>query len=228
MDIDKVSKFIKELRKKENLTQEDLAKVLNVTPQAVSKWERSISMPDITTLKLISKKYNVNINDILDGNYNKEKNKNYIKFLIFILIICIITLIVIVYINKNSNYEVKTLTTTCSSFNISGNAVYSKDKSSIFITNINYCDINDENYKEINCYLYEKKDKTRVTISKCNNDNNKNISLKDYLNNVNFNIDNYKSMCTNFENAKLYLEIEAKDSNNKITKYYVPIKLEDC
>ncbi len=38
MDQEKIGKFIKEIRKKNNLTQKDLANKYNVTYQAVSKW----------------------------------------------------------------------------------------------------------------------------------------------------------------------------------------------
>ena len=41
---------IAELRRKKNMTQEELAAELGVTPQAVSKWENDLSCPDITLL----------------------------------------------------------------------------------------------------------------------------------------------------------------------------------
>ena len=41
---------IAELRRKKNMTQEDLANALGVTPQAVSKWENDLSCPDIALL----------------------------------------------------------------------------------------------------------------------------------------------------------------------------------
>lgn len=56
---------IRELRIKENYTQEELASKLNVTPQAVSRWECGISLPDITMLPLISKTLFVTTDNLL-------------------------------------------------------------------------------------------------------------------------------------------------------------------
>ena len=43
------SDIIVELRKEKRLTQQELAKKLNITDKAVSKWERGLSYPDITS-----------------------------------------------------------------------------------------------------------------------------------------------------------------------------------
>ena len=59
MDQEKIGNIIKELRKKNNLTQQNLADQLGVTYQAVSKWENGKNIPDIAILKEISKLYNI-------------------------------------------------------------------------------------------------------------------------------------------------------------------------
>ena len=46
-----LSEKIKELRKKKGLTQEDLANALNVSRQAITKWESGDGSPDIENLK---------------------------------------------------------------------------------------------------------------------------------------------------------------------------------
>ena len=71
---DDVSKFIKEIRKKNNLTQSALADKLGVTYQAVSKWENGKNIPDMETLKAISKEFNVDI-DMIVGNNKTKKDK---------------------------------------------------------------------------------------------------------------------------------------------------------
>ncbi len=50
---------ISHLRKSNGMTQEDLGKILNVTYQAVSKWERGESLPDFTTMSQIAKVFQV-------------------------------------------------------------------------------------------------------------------------------------------------------------------------
>ncbi len=50
---------IAELRRKKNMTQEDLANALGVTPQAVSKWENDLSCPDITLLPDVARLFDV-------------------------------------------------------------------------------------------------------------------------------------------------------------------------
>lgn len=58
---------IKELREAKKMSQKELAEFLNVTPQAVSKWERNKSYPDLDTLLKLSKYFQVSTDKIL-GN----------------------------------------------------------------------------------------------------------------------------------------------------------------
>ena len=64
MDQEKVGRFIKEIRVKNNLTQKEFSEKLGVTFQAVSKWENGKNIPDISLLKEISRMFNVEINEI--------------------------------------------------------------------------------------------------------------------------------------------------------------------
>ncbi|WP_440896812.1 helix-turn-helix domain-containing protein [Amphibacillus sp. Q70] len=62
---------IKELRKSKKMTQKTLADILNVTPQAVSKWERNESTPDIETLIKLSNYFDISIDELV-GNKSKS------------------------------------------------------------------------------------------------------------------------------------------------------------
>ncbi len=72
---------LKKLRKEKEMTQETLADFLGVSFQAVSKWERGETYPDITTLPIISRFFNVSIDDLLGVNKAREEEKinEYIK-----------------------------------------------------------------------------------------------------------------------------------------------------
>ena len=222
MNQEKVSEFIKKIRKDNNLTQAELADKYGVTYQAVSKWENAKNIPDIAILKLMSKDYNISIDDLLDGSTTK-RNK-YLKY-INIGIILILVITVIILLLNNRKYNFKTISTSCPEFKVSGSIAYDNNTSSIYISNINYCGGDDETtYKEIECNLYEKDDDTNKKISSCKS-SDKDLKLEDYLKEVELNIDNYAQTCKKYSDDSLYLEINAKDSKDKITTYKIPLSL---
>lgn len=111
MNNEKVGAFLAELRQERNLKQTDVAKLCNVTFQAVSQWETGKTLPDIETLRNLSTLYDITINEILDGerkipeevllveDRNKllEYQKSQIKSKILIsIIIAVITFILII------------------------------------------------------------------------------------------------------------------------------------
>ena len=59
---------IAELRREHNMKQDELAEMLGVTPQAVSKWENGASMPDISLLPKIAQIFGVTIDDLFGVN----------------------------------------------------------------------------------------------------------------------------------------------------------------
>ena len=66
MNMNIISKYLQFLRKSHNYTQDDLAKKLDISRQAVSKWETGTAIPDLEVLLKISKLYNITINDMLE------------------------------------------------------------------------------------------------------------------------------------------------------------------
>ena len=56
---------IKELREAKKMSQKDLADYLNVTPQAVSKWERKKSYPDLDMLVRLSNYFQISTDELL-------------------------------------------------------------------------------------------------------------------------------------------------------------------
>ena len=53
-------------RKSRDITQQQLAEQLNITAQAISKWENDTSEPDLTTLKTLARLYNTTVDELLD------------------------------------------------------------------------------------------------------------------------------------------------------------------
>ena len=76
-----LSKNIADLRKKKGVTQEQLAAALNISPQAVSKWENNKSIPDISILQNISKMFNIDLNYLT----STKKRNNTIYFILIII-----------------------------------------------------------------------------------------------------------------------------------------------
>ena len=60
-----IGEVIKKHRLAKNITQEELANALNITPQAVSRWETGISYPDVAMIPLISKYLDVSADKLL-------------------------------------------------------------------------------------------------------------------------------------------------------------------
>lgn len=73
MDQIKIGRFISECRKEKNLTQEQLAEKLNITKNAVSKWERGLNLMDMSLLKPLSAILEVSITEILNGEKLKKE-----------------------------------------------------------------------------------------------------------------------------------------------------------
>ena len=73
MNTNIIARYLQFLRKKNHYTQEDLAKQLLISRQAISKWETGMTIPDLEILLKISKLYNITINDILEPKIQPQK-----------------------------------------------------------------------------------------------------------------------------------------------------------
>ena len=72
MDQEKTGKFIATCRKKKNLTQNELAELLGISKNAVSKWERGLCLMDMSLLKPLCNILNISINELLSGDLLKK------------------------------------------------------------------------------------------------------------------------------------------------------------
>lgn len=76
MNQQKIGKFIANCRKKQQLTQEQLAEKLNITYKAVSKWETGKGLPDASIMKELCNILNITFNELLSGELIDKKDCN--------------------------------------------------------------------------------------------------------------------------------------------------------
>lgn len=226
---ERTGEFIKKIRKENNLTQKEFADKLGVTYQAVSKWENGKNMPDITLIKEICNIFNIEIDELLTGKKKGVKKKKNIIILSIIILFILLIIIIIggIYHEKHTSFEFKTMTSSCEEFKLTGSAAYNKDKTSIYISDVDYCgQENNTIYKEIECGLYEEYKNIKTKIGTCGKTTNK-MTLDEFLDTVKLNVNNYVASCKMFTSSSLSLEILATNELGQITTYQVPIVLEE-
>lgn len=87
MDQIKIGKFISENRKKQHLTQEQLAERLNISKNAVSKWERGLNLPDVSIMQDLCNMLHITLNELFigekidDNEYKKVADNNLLEAL---------------------------------------------------------------------------------------------------------------------------------------------------
>lgn len=227
--MEQIGSIIKNIRKKNNLTQNEFASILGVTFQAVSKWENDKSIPDITILKDISNKFNVDLNYLISGKKVNINKKSFFKknmIIITVIIFIIISVCVFLFFHKH-NYEFKTLNGETKDIKVTGSITYDESKSSIYL-NIDYNADDNQKYSYIKCTLYEKHQDILNVISEKEYLEKTPVSLKEYLKMISFVIDNYSPSCKYYKDSNLYLEISAKIDEEKSVTYKVPIKFNNC
>lgn len=166
--------FIFNLRKKKNISQEELASYLNVSVNAVSKWERGVCMPKSSKMKDIARALGVSVKELENGQ-KKVKKINYYHLIITILIAFYILLIFLLFYNKEYYYKISSLNDK----NIGNGFIYTnKDYEELYIYNLECIDSNIKGYDFSYTVLFD-----NITLLKNNiNDDEKTlISLNEYL-----------------------------------------------
>lgn len=79
MNQQKIGSFIRELRKEQGITQEQLAEQFNVSARTISRWETGHNMPDISLLVEISEFFDVSIPEIINGERKSENMNEEVK-----------------------------------------------------------------------------------------------------------------------------------------------------
>lgn len=226
MDQEKIGKFILNIRKQNQMTQKEFADKLNVTAQAVSKWENGRGIPDIEILQKISKEFNIDIDSILTGS--KKKRKISKKYIIVVILLFLILGTTIYTILSPKDYNFTDVTSASEKFNVSGVAAYSSAKNSIYISDIEYLDGDeDKKYVGVECILYESHNNLDEKVSQCGSleKHNPPKTLSELLEKTEFRVDNFTCTNNNIQNSNLYISINLLDEDNKLTTYKIPLEL---
>ena len=102
---------------------------------------------------------------------------------------------------------------------------YDNNKSVIYISSITYCGEKDDTaYDSINCSLFDKHEDNIKEIDNCNEQ--KNITLDEFLKDTTFHLDNTKNSCSTYSDEHLYLEIYT-NKDGKTTLHEIPLKVSD-
>lgn len=244
MSENKICEFLIQLRRENKLSQEELAKKMNISRQAVSKWEQGICLPDKSNLEVLSEIYQVSVTELLAGERlnkkeddkevllniheerQKEKKKNKkLSIIIFILVIIIfifIFLFLIYYFIINFN-KISVYTISASKDNVSlseGLLVKTNDKVYFRLGKIT----SPKNIKDMRLY-YLTEDNQENLIYACENCSNLDISFTDFYGyNEYIDFDNIDKVIENMNLDLIYedetitvnLEFEKDFSNNKL------------
>ena len=73
MNQEKFGAFVCELRKEKEMTQKELGNILGISDKAISKWERGVSLPDITMFDKIAETLGVSTLELMEGQRLDEE-----------------------------------------------------------------------------------------------------------------------------------------------------------
>lgn len=180
-DLNKIGKYIYELRKKKGYTQKALGEIIDISDKTISKWEQGAIAPDITVLAQLAEALDTTVDDIINCGYienkeriNKRNNLRLIKLLIIIIVFLSVT---VEFTIRSQNYfrtNYRAIRVQ-EDFKITGFIVTNNYKSTLVINNI---------------YFNNQKDNQKITnvrIAILNNDEIifKNVYILDEYLNIN-------------------------------------------
>ena len=233
MNIQKIGKFILQLRQEKNLSQSDLANLIPVTRQAVSRWEKGQSIPDSSTLLIISKIFDVSINELLNGerfkkeepkklekialdmidknNSQSKKIKRVLLFMVLIILLLSFSFLAYYFINSYNSITVYKIEGENKNFTMqNGIFISTKQKTYFRLGKLIY----NNNIEVKNVRLYYKNGNKEKTIFE---DSDADILITDYYGyNEFFPYEDINSIV-----KKLYLEINYNNNKVEILKLKV-------
>lgn len=143
MNPSKIGKFISELRKERNMTQQDLGDLLGINGKSVSKWERGINCPDISILKEIAGIFDISVEELLDGERKQKEiifkdDGKYFKRFLILTIFAILILAIVLVIKTHYQYNVYHIQSETGVIDIDGYIIFNPRDEIFLINTLNY------------------------------------------------------------------------------------------
>ena len=116
------------------------------------------------------------------------------------------------------------ITTSDTHFKITGSVAYDQDKTSLYISDIEFLEEDNTIYQELSYAVFEDYQYkiTKIVAGK----KESNLTLKEYLKKLKISVDNYNQSCKVLTKSNLYIELHLQDKD-KLTTYTIPLLLED-
>ena len=218
---DDFGRIILKIRKEKNLTQKELADLINVSDRTISKWENGQSVPDLICIKNICKSLGISPSSlVLDKKSNKEKIKSFsskiisfitIKKVINFIILCLLIVLFIFYLNNRNSITIYKLNMLNKDIYMrDGYVINSKYKNIIVINDLKLN--RDDDYDNITVNLYTIVNGDRLLIY--TKDSLDDIFIDEY---INYNDDISKDIANNISKELILTIVVEKDNN--ITTY---------
>lgn len=227
MDCKKIGEYIQLKRKAIGITQQDLGDKLGVTSKAVSKWECGVALPDVSLFKDLSEVLNIEIEELLNGEDNKEipvdKKKNLaiivLSSITFLLLIISILLGIFFY-NNYDKVHVYELESANKEFDLEGKLIFINEKKYLTINDVKYNLDNNINFSKIS-YQVEYDDTILYKSNDLKIENVDTLVFEKYLSELKFlvEINNKVSI-----SERLIIKISFIDENDNLRSYEIKLK----
>ena len=230
----KIGKLIAKLRKEKGLTQQELGEKVNVGSRAVSKWERGLTLPDITIINELSKILGITSDELLKGELDNSKEKstskkpfNYKPLLILLPIIIII--VIIIFINnkdKNEVYLLRSLEPI--KYQVEGNITINNNDITVSINKVEFQNYNFNQTIIKNCEYYLLSNNEiiyRYNYNQLTDSLNSKISVADFFKTfkMSYKLEKHNDIDEIIDN-NLVLKIDLTDNNDNRLVQNIEIK----
>ena len=156
MNQEKIGKFIKELREEKRITQDELGEILNISGKSVSKWERGLSLPDISNLQILADTLNISVSELLMGErsnnkkisnesyvkglnlYSKRTSFKYLKLIILLSLLFIICFLIFYFWNEYGSNSVYKIESADPAYSVKGYFIINKEMNILIIEEVKY------------------------------------------------------------------------------------------